>query len=237
MEHNDLKHYGYLFKTDKITKYGYHRFYHKELIEYKHKSIGLLEIGNILFNSIDMWKHYLPKAFIYGIDNNVSYEDARIKIFRKDNYDVNILEIIKPEIIHPIYVIIDNSYSLSNDIIKRFDYLFSNVLMDGGVYIIENIDISYWKTGNLSGNNIEYGYDNPNSIIEKFKIIVDYVNSYYLSDKDKEMLNEKSNFISNVTKNSILSIMFAHKCIIIKKKNLNDKLYVKNEYVNKNNVM
>lgn len=230
MEHNDLKHYGYLYKTDKITRHGYHRFYHKELVEYKHKTFGMIEIGVDEFKSIDMWKQYFPKAFIYGIDINVQYEDLRIKIFKADQSNLSSLEDIKSQITHPIYFINDDGSHISAHQLLSFDYLFSNVLKDGGTYIIEDIEVSYWKHGNLYGYNASYGYDNPNSIIEKFKLVLDYINSYFLSDEDKLILEEKTNFLSKETKEKILSITFAYNCIIIKKKCLNDNIYLKNPY-------
>jgi hypothetical protein len=228
MEHNDLKHYGYLFKSNKITQHGFHRFYHKELVEYKHKTIGIIEIGIESFNSIDMWKQYFPKAFVYGISINVKYDDARIKIFRADQSNLNSLKQINSEITHPIYFINDNGKHLPEHQLITFDYLFSNVLKEGGTYIIENIEVYYWKTG--SENQPLYGYEHPMSLIEKFRLLLDYVNSYYLNDKNKNILNNKTNFLSEETKNKILSITFSPNCIIIKKKGINDYHYTNKSY-------
>jgi hypothetical protein len=204
MQHNDLKHYGYLYKTDKIVKQGYHRFYHKELVEYKHKTFGMIEIGVDHFKSIDMWKQYFPKAFIYAVDPTIRYEDQRIKIMGS---------VDKSQISHPIYVIVDGgSHSPSNQI-HTFNNLFG-MLNAGGTYIMEDIEFSYWKENE--------------STVDKFKILIDYVNSYYL--KDKEQLDEKTNFVSREIKDSILSITFAPNCIIIKKKSIHDELYTKQPY-------
>jgi hypothetical protein len=230
MEHNDLKHYGYLFKTDKITKHGYHRFYHKELVEYKHKTFGMLEIGVGNFNSIDMWKCYFPKVFVYAIDINVHYQDERIKIFRADQSNLKSLEDIKGQITHPILFINDDGSHIPEHQLLSFDYLFSNVLMDGGTYIIEDIEVSYWKNGNLYGYNATYGYEHSTSIIEKFKLLVDYVNSYYLNEENKQKLDEKTSFMSKETKDKILSITFVPNSIIIKKKGINDYQYTKKSY-------
>jgi glycosyltransferase involved in cell wall biosynthesis len=69
-----------------------------------------------------------------------------------------------------------------------FDYLFSNVLEDGGVYIIEDIEVSYWKKGILYSYDAKYGFENKSSIIEKFKLLVDYVNCYFLNDNVKKKI-------------------------------------------------
>lgn len=227
MHHNDLKHYGYLYKTNKITLYGYHRFYHKELVEYKHKTFGMIEIGVDQFKSIDMWKQYFPKAFIYAIDTNIQYEDARIKIFKKKQCDISSLEEIKSQITHPIYFINDNGTHLPSDQLTTFDYLFSNILKDGGTYIIENIEVSYLKHIDINLADTTYKIGNSKSLIEKFKLLLDYVNSYFLLDEDMIILDEKTNFLSKDTKDKILSITFAYNCIIIKKKCLSDNLYNK----------
>jgi hypothetical protein len=230
MEHNDLKHYGYLFKTDKIINHGYHRFYHKELVEYKHKTMGMIEIGIENFKSVDMWKHYFPKSFIYGIDLNINYQDPRIKIIKTDPSKLSELESLKTIITHPIYFINDNGRQLPRNQIITFNYLFSNVLKDGGTYIIDDIEVSYWKKGNINGTITECGYSHPESIIEKFKLVLDYVNTFCISDETKEILHEKTSFLSKETKDKILSITFGQNCIIIKKKGINDMHYHKPPY-------
>jgi hypothetical protein len=93
---------GNKYKNDKVIRHGYHRFYNKELIEYQNmKEIGILEIGVANFESIDIWKEYFPYAFIYGIDINKEYEDARIKVYKTDQSDINNLQIIKDNLFEP----------------------------------------------------------------------------------------------------------------------------------------
>lgn len=230
MEHNDLKHYGYLFKCNKIMQFGYHRFYHKELNEYKNKNMGIIEIGIDQFKSIDMWKQYFPKAFIYGIDIHIQYEDPRIKIYKADQNNIFQLETIRQDIKHPIYVIIDDGSHLPSHQLNSFDYLFSNVLEEGGTYIIETIEVSYWKRGETYHNATNYGYLHPESIVEKFKLVLDYVNSFTFHDL--KLLNENTNFLSQKTKDQILSITFAQNCIIIKKKQFDDINYIQTPYSN-----
>ncbi len=127
--YNRFEYFGKIYGTDKISSHGYHRFYDKELQEYKNiKDIGILEIGVESFQSIDMWKDYFPQAFVYGIDINKEYKDGRIHIFRSDQSDVTNLEIIKNEIAHPIYFINDDGSHLPEHQLISFDFLFSNVL-------------------------------------------------------------------------------------------------------------
>ena len=224
---NEIEYLGKKYGTDKVTSHGYHRFYNKELLEYKNmKEIGILEIGVANFNSIDMWKEFFPHAFIYGIDINCNYQDNRIKIYKTDQTNLINLRNIQNDIKYPIYFINDDGSHIPEHQLISFDYLFSNVLQDGGTYIIEDIEVSYWKKGNLYGYNAYYGFKHSQSIIEKFKLLIDYVNSSFLNESDKKILDLNTQFISSETKNSILSINFSENCIIIKKKLASDIYHI-----------
>jgi hypothetical protein len=237
---NDFKIFGTKYNTDKINTHGYHRFYDKELNEYRDmKSIGILEIGIQNGESLSLWKDYFPYAFIYGIDINIDYNDERCKIFKADQSNLEELKIIKSNIKDKIYFINDDGSHIPEHQLLCFDYLFLNLLEEGGTYIIEDIETSYWKTGNIYGYNTNYGMENYSSIVEKFKLLIDYVNYNFLSDYDKNLLNKKTDFLSNETKNKILSINFSQNCIIIKKKTnddfmYHDTYYYKNEVSNNN---
>jgi len=226
MSNNDLENYGIEYCTDKITTHGYHRFYNKELEEYRRlKNIGILEIGIQHNNSLNLWKKFFPNAFVYGIDINIDYSDERCKIFKVDQSSLIQIQNVKSQINNPIYFINDDGSHVPEHQILCFDYFFSEILKEGGVYIIEDIETSYWKKGQVYGYPTNYGFQNYFSIIEKFKLLVDYVNFNFLSEKDRKILDEKTNFISQKTKKSILSINFSENCIIIKKKNENDYNY------------
>ena len=199
--YNKIEYFGNKYGCDKIYKHGYHRFYDKELQEYKNiKDIGILEIGVEGFQSIDLWKSYFPDAFIYGIDINKEYSDERIRVFKSDQIDLQNLENIKNNITKPVYFINDDGSHIPEHQLISFDFLFSNVLEEGGVYIIEDIEVSYWKRGSLYGYNPNYGIGNNLSIIEKFKLLINYVNISFISEADKKILDENTQFISSKTK-------------------------------------
>jgi hypothetical protein len=223
---NEIEIFGKQYGTDKIHQHGYHRFYNKELLEYKNmKNIGVLEIGVEGFGSINMWKSYFPDAYIYGIDINKEYKDDAIQVFKADQSDINSLENIKNQLNHPIFYINDDGSHVPEHQLMTFDYLFSNVLQEGGVYIIEDIEVSYWRKGYLYGYNANYGFGHELSIVEKFKLLIDYTNYPFLDENDKKVLDENTQFLSSKTKKSILTINFSENCIIIKKRHDDDLKY------------
>jgi ribosomal protein L5 len=83
----------------------------------------------------------------------------------------------------------------------------------GGVYIIEDVETSYWTKGGLYGYPTNYGYKHPNSIIEIFKTAVDCLNG--------EFAQNAQTSVQHV--DEIGSIVFAKNCIVITKKQKENK--------------
>ena len=88
-----------------------------------------------------------------------------------------------------------------------FNKLFP-VLEENGVYIIEDIETSYWTKNGLYGYKTNYGYKHPKSIVELFKNVIDCVNNEF-------MLKTIATPIKHL--DMIKSITFAYNCIIIVK--------------------
>ena len=81
--------------------------------------------------------------------------------------------------------------------------LFENLLDDGGIYIIEDIECNYWRP-----DASIYGYTIGHfNIIDYLKSTPDQINNEF--SKNKNNLN-------------ISSITFAHNCIIITKQTLEE---------------
>jgi len=228
---------GTIANTDKIYTHGYHRFYEKVINRFRDiKNIGILEIGVQGQQSINLWLSYFNYAHIYGIDiDEKENNNDRVTLFKGDQSKLSDLQNIASKFnpIYPIVFIIDDGSHIPEHQILTFDFLFNNVLQNGGVYIIEDIELSYWKNGELYGNIAKYGWKNKKSLIEIFKYLIDIINKKYINDVDKNELNIITNAISNETKNAISSITFGQNCIIINKKN-NEELNMQNEYNNPN---
>ena len=76
------------------------------------------------------------------------------------------------------------------------------------MYIIEDIETSYWTKNGLYGYETRYGYKHPNSTIEIFKEVADSVNSEFAGNHPNRVMHH----------NMIESITFSRNCIIIVKK-------------------
>ena len=173
-----------------------------------------------------------PEAFIYGADIRISDEgDNRYKIIKTDQSNVHDLKNLINTITKPLFLILDDGSHVPEHQILTFDYLF-DILLPGGTYIIEDIETSYWKYGNVYGYNTNYGYKNENSIIEFFKLLVDDVNSHFLNDNNKNIQNTViSNRISERTRRNISTITFTYNTIIITKK-LSQEIECRNSIYN-----
>lgn len=226
---NDFATLGIKHDCDKVTHHGYQRFYPTFLEPYRHLSgYAMLEIGVEKAKSIAIWLEYFPKAFIYGIDKQL-YEDTSIKsneryvFLQADQSNPQDLERIATRMSsmqQPIFFINDDGSHIPEHQLSSFDYLFFHALMPGGVYIIEDIETSYWGRNQIYGYPTNYGYRHPKSIVEIFKHLVDDVNHEFLTEYSRQRQdNQLQNIrISKQTRDAISSITFGHNCIIIVKK-------------------
>jgi hypothetical protein len=193
---------------------------------------SMIEIGIDQKKSLLTWLEYFPNAFIYGIDIRVASSGPRHKIFKADQSNAVELEsIIKNEISHPVFFIVDDGSHIPEHQIASFNYLFSNTLMPGGVYIIEDIETSYWITNGIYGYPTNYGYRHSKSIIEIFKDLVDEINNEFLNQQAKNLQDERlGSDLSVMARSSISSITFGQNCIIIVKKTQEEEIYANRDY-------
>lgn len=234
---NTLGTIGLKYGTDKVNTHGYHIFYHDALKHLCDKKFNMMEIGVAGFNSVDMWKEYFPFTKVYGIDINSQYKDERLCIFKADQSDRGqLLSVISQMDGETCDFINDDGSHIPEHQILTFDLFFSKLLNEGGIYIIEDIETSYWKRNGLYGYPTRYGYGHFDSLIEKFKPIVDFINSKFIGAEDKQHLREKLKDFSDSTLYSISSITFCQNCIIIKKKMPYEYKYTTGEYRFANNV-
>ena len=207
------------YLSDKITHHGYNRFYDYFLVPLKNDSFNFLEIGVDKGRSLKMWNEFYTNAKIYGLDINESYQHEKGEVFKGDQSDINVLIKLTKDI-GKCMVILDDGSHVPEHQLLGFNYLFENCLEFGGTYIIEDIETSYWRKGELYGYTVKAGFKKKNNIVRIFKKIVDIVNREFLTDDNYKMIKKSLIKFDNLKYISMIS--FGHNCIIIKKMTLNE---------------
>jgi demethylmacrocin O-methyltransferase len=211
-QHN-LTMLGILFGTDKAWwGHRYTPHYTRHFKTYKHKKINLLEIGvgghddpNKGGNSLRMWKYFFPFGHIFGIDifDKSALQERRIKIFKGNQVDKDFLTGVM-EKIGNIDIIIDDGSHVNEHVIETFKILFP-LLNDGGIYVVEDIQTSYWPN---------YGGGGGKSSMNFFKELTDGLNhqEYLIPNYQATYFDKK-----------IIAIHFYHNLIFIMKGNNDEK--------------
>lgn len=188
---------GKRHECDKVTHHTYHTIYPDYIDKYRNDKFNLFEIGVDKGKSFKLWCEYFPYAKIYGMDINSEYRDNRGKIYKGDQSDINTLKVISSEIGNARIIVDDGSHNPEHQV-KTFNYLFNNLLENGGVYIIEDVETSYWDPSQTL-----YGYE------------IGHLNIVDHFTKLNHQVNDRYNNIGNPL--GIHSITFASNCIIITK--------------------
>jgi hypothetical protein len=197
--------------TDKVYYHGYHYFYPKYFDEFKYDEFKMLEIGYGDGASMKSWVEYFPKADITVMDINVELEYSdRCRVFKGDQSNENDLNMIIDKVKSAKLIIDDGSHNPLHQL-NTFYYLFRYLLEPGGVYIIEDIELSYW---------------NPDSALYGFKS--GDINIIHSLLKCNEMVNHEFSGVKNTL--DISTITYAQNCIIITKRDLEESNYFNRGY-------
>jgi|MesohylFT_1024984.scaffolds.fasta_scaffold09545_2 hypothetical protein len=213
---NRLYELGTKYNTDKVFHHEYHDIYDFFLKQFYNAPGAMLEIGIQNGNSLNMWLELFPNAHIYGMDIDKEYSGERYSVFKGDQSNPHDLQAIRYSIRNSqgLFFINDDGSHIPEHQLLSFNALFPT-LVEGGIYIIEDIETSYWTKNGLYGYETRYGYKHPNSIIEIFKEIADTVNSEFAGNRKNRVMHH----------NMIGSITFSRNCIIIVKKTQPDRSY------------
>lgn len=213
---------GMKYKNDKVLHHKYHEIYPRYIEKFYDSDGSMLEVGVCRggnpSTSLSMWLELFPNMHIYGMEKegpHETHEDIdRATIIKGDQSLENDLKEMIDRINHPLYFINDDGSHIPEHQLLTFNLLFPKLEV-GGVYIIEDIETSYWLGGECYGYPVKYGVGHEDSIVEIFKSALDGVN--YEFSKTREGLVEHQERIH--------SICFARNCIIITKKQPNDRRY------------
>jgi hypothetical protein len=178
-----------IYGTDKWGLHFYTHHYNEHFKRFSNKKIVLLEIGvgghadpKAGGNSLRMWKKYFPFGSINAIDifDKSALQERRINIFKGSQVDKEFLQDVIRQIGNPDIIIDDGSH-INEHMIETFKILFP-VLKDGGIYVVEDTQTSYWPEFGGDSENL----NNPNTILNYLKNATDCLNYEEILSQDYE---------------------------------------------------
>jgi hypothetical protein len=145
------------YGSDKQGSHSYAQHYGSHFAPRRSDPITLLEIGVGGYSdrvagggSLRMWKEYFPSGRIVGIDyyDKRGLSDERVVVLQGDQSDRRFLHDVGSRF-GPFDFVIDDGSHICQHVITSFDVLFE-YLKDDGMYVIEDLQTSYW--GKLGGS-------------------------------------------------------------------------------------
>jgi demethylmacrocin O-methyltransferase len=179
------RHYGDLsalamaMGTDKEGAHYYTKHYSFHFAALRHRRLKILEIGVASGASMRTWRAYFPASMIYGIDilDKRFHDSHRIKTFKGSQADPEFLVNVIKEIGTPDIIIDDGSH-INEHVLVSFKTLFP-LLASTGIYVIEDLQTSYWSLGDDGGSGTNWGGSmNPSAptSMNFLKSLVDGIN-------------------------------------------------------------
>ena len=175
----DLKMLATVYMSDKWNKHWYAQHYETHFRQLRRKKINILEIGIGGYEnpkrgggSLRMWRTYFPKGRVYGVDiyDKSFHNQRRIKTYQGSQVDPLFLDSVVREI-GKVDIVIDDGSHRNDHVIFTFQHLFPK-LADGGFYVIEDTQTSYWE--DYGGNALDHNVSN--TTMGYFKSLTDGVN-------------------------------------------------------------
>jgi len=175
-ETNRFKEIGLKYGCDKVSRHRYHETYPNIFDKFKNEDINLFEIGVDQGKSLKVWKEFYPNCSVFGLDIQSEIDNEDVKIFKGDQSNIHDLVNVVSRT-PKCDIIIDDGSHVPEHQLKTFYYLFENLLKDGGTYVIEDVECSYWKPSDQI-----YGYETGHlNLIDYFTELNHVVNSDYNS--------------------------------------------------------
>ena len=194
--------------SDKISHHGYHRFYPWFLNHLRDQNINLLEIGIDKTESLKLWKNYFGSVNLHGIDiDDKEFHDAEVTLHKIDQSNSIQLDKFVATIGIKFDVILDDGSHVPEHQMLTISK-FWELLKPGGIYIIEDIETSYWKKSALYGYIFNAG---KWGIFTELMKLINIINSEFIKKANQDsVVNKFGKEVEMVT--------FAHNCIILVKK-------------------
>jgi hypothetical protein len=162
-----------LFGSDKSSTHYYHLDYgillHPFIRDCEH--IKLMEIGVHQFSSMKLWQYLFPNAKrIVGVDKNENKQIiGRLRIYGGDQESIPFLEQLISNEGEAFDVIIDDGGHTGPQQQTSFAVLFPNALKRRGLYVIEDIQTSYYNGVILYNKVLCGGLHHPSTTVEMGK--------------------------------------------------------------------
>jgi len=188
--------------------------YDRAASRYRGTSANFLEIGVCHGGSLQVWKDYLgPEATINGIDILSicrEVEEEQIHVFQCDTRSrEELIQALKR--IGPLDIVVDDGSHIGSHQRICFEEIFPR-MRDGGVYIVEDIQCSYWR-------DFQGGYKRSGSFVEYCKDLIDRIHIWYISD---DRIGSDEWFARNIR-----SISFSDGIVVIEKGPKNEPFHVR----------
>ncbi|HLR76746.1 MAG TPA: CmcI family methyltransferase [Balneolaceae bacterium] len=213
----DLNELAKIYETDKYGSHYYTPHYMAHFKKLRYKRLNLLEIGVGGYEeayeggaSLRMWKKYFPFGNIYSIDiyDKSALQENRITIFKGSQTDEDFIKKVVNKI-GELDIIIDDGSHKNEHVIKTFEILFP-LMKDGGIYVVEDTQTSYWKEYGGSSEELK----SANTTMNYFKQFADSLNyqEFLIPDYEPTYFDKK-----------IVSLHFYHNLIFIYKGDNDEK--------------
>lgn len=226
----DISEYNYFdnlaieAQTDKSSNgHGYTKIYVDYFAHLRDKPIKFLEIGIDNGYSVKLWENYFVNAELHFMDitlERLKYSPKKSEFHLLDQANVSQLINFVNETGGQFDVIIDDGGHTMEQQINSFVTLFPTV-KSGGLYIIEDLHTSYWKSyGGSGGEFTGTPKSNQNSTTEFLKKLVDDVNytgAYSRSANYDKLTPAVKNKLTYYQKNILSLHFYGSVCVIIKR--------------------
>ena len=199
---NDLLELGKQYKSTKDWA-GFLENYSDYFKDYKDKEINILEIGIDKGESLKIWRKYFTRAKICGIDIiDIKFQIEGVDLIKANQTDEKALKEICNKY-KGFDIIIDDGGHYSKQIVISLNFLF-DYLKDNGLYIVEDLQTSYFRRFGGSRINLKKKTTSMNYL----KSIADSINYEH---------NNKPFFKSKKFDGNVKYIHFYQNVAILKK--------------------
>ncbi len=201
--------------TDKVVQHGYHRFYPWFLREFQGKEVRLLEIGLDRLGSVRLWRRYFADGLrLHGIDRDEKLsDDANTQFHKVDQGSAEDLQRFVASVGTTFDVILDDGSHVPRHQMSSLAILWP-LLAPGGVYIIEDIETSFWKKSRFYGYRFDARKSSEN-LIGQLKAAIEAVNFEFLPTRQKRRLRKHP--LATVLAD-IEMVSFGQNCVVLLKK-------------------